>query len=301
MGVATHLFGESWTFPATAGAYLTNPSGDTLLFVAKFDTVGGLAYATFLGPETGDVGLLQYESDLDVDPAGNAYVAGVASATTYPTTPGAFQVARRGFSDLFVSKLDPSGSQLVYSTLFGGSQAEYPNGEPGVRIAVNAAGNAYIAALSDSADLPQKDAFATTPHTFIAKLDPDGSGLEYASYVSFQAFGVDALALAPSPAGASGGSAGGAIGAPAVYLAGPGADPRGLAVVGIDESRAPATCAGDCNVDGVVQVNELIIGVRIALGQSPVTECSGFDENGDGQVVVSELVKAVGALLGGCR
>ncbi|MEO8605864.1 MAG: hypothetical protein ABI629_25060, partial [bacterium] len=59
-------------------------------------------------------------------------------------------------------------------------------------------------------------------------------------------------------------------------------------------------CIGDCNGDGVVTVNELILGVNIALGHTPVTACAAFDANHDGMVTISELIAGVNNLLYGC-
>jgi DNA-binding beta-propeller fold protein YncE len=63
---------------------------------------------------------------------------------------------------------------------------------------------------------------------------------------------------------------------------------------------APVACTGDCNGNHQVSVNELIIGVNIALGNQSVSACRAFDPNGDGQVVVTELIRAVGFALNGC-
>ena len=59
-------------------------------------------------------------------------------------------------------------------------------------------------------------------------------------------------------------------------------------------------CAGDCNGDGAVTINELITGVTIALGTQPLAACPGFDTSGDGQVAINELVAAVNHALAGC-
>jgi hypothetical protein len=61
-----------------------------------------------------------------------------------------------------------------------------------------------------------------------------------------------------------------------------------------------ATCPGDCNGDGQVTINELITGVNIALGSTPVSNCPSFDVNHDGSVVINELISAVNAALNGC-
>ena len=57
---------------------------------------------------------------------------------------------------------------------------------------------------------------------------------------------------------------------------------------------------GDCNANGVVVVNELIIGVNIALDRASVSECSAFDINDNDAVEVNELISGVNALLRGC-
>jgi len=59
-------------------------------------------------------------------------------------------------------------------------------------------------------------------------------------------------------------------------------------------------CPGDCNSDGNVTVNELVLMVNIALGTSPVSECSSGDANEDGGITVDELVTAVNHALSGC-
>ena len=59
-------------------------------------------------------------------------------------------------------------------------------------------------------------------------------------------------------------------------------------------------CAGDCNSDGTVAVNELVLGVSVALGTSGTDVCVAMDGNTDGQVAISELIAAVASLLDGC-
>lgn len=58
-------------------------------------------------------------------------------------------------------------------------------------------------------------------------------------------------------------------------------------------------CGGDCSGDGVVRINELITAVRIALGQSPLSECDSLDRNGTDTVEINELIRAVNEALGG--
>ena len=62
----------------------------------------------------------------------------------------------------------------------------------------------------------------------------------------------------------------------------------------------PAPCTGDCDGDGMVAINELVIGVNIALGNLPIAECPRFDANGDTAVTIPELIQAVANTLNGC-
>jgi hypothetical protein len=68
-------------------------------------------------------------------------------------------------------------------------------------------------------------------------------------------------------------------------------------------SAAPAqtTCVGDCNGNNVVTINELILGVNIALGTTNLSQCPAFDPNGDGKVGINELITGVNNALNGCH
>jgi len=87
-----------------------------------------------------------------------------------------------GGSDVFVTKLDPTGSALVYSRYLGGSTDESANG-----IALDASGNAYITGFTTSANFPTKNAFQAAlggaNDAFVAKLDPTGSALVYSTFL----------------------------------------------------------------------------------------------------------------------
>src|SRR5688572_30525178 len=65
-------------------------------------------------------------------------------------------------------------------------------------------------------------------------------------------------------------------------------------------ARIAAACVGDCDARGVVSVADVIKGVRIALGEAPADLCQRIDANGDGEVTIDELVKAVDNALVGC-
>lgn len=70
-------------------------------------------------------------------------------------------------------------------------------------------------------------------------------------------------------------------------------------LVALNTTGAP-TCAGDCNGDGTVVINELLLGVNIAIGLQPVAQCPAFDGNGSSSVEINELIAAVRNALEGC-
>ncbi|MBX3026498.1 hypothetical protein KF840_16440 [bacterium] len=65
-------------------------------------------------------------------------------------------------------------------------------------------------------------------------------------------------------------------------------------------SATPGTCVGDCSGDGVVSIDELIHGIAIALGSSPLATCPALDRGGDGAVTIEDLVAALRSALDGC-
>lgn len=155
--------------------------------VSAYDTTKPLVidpvlfYSTYLGGGANDDGRA-----IAVDTAGNAYVAGTTASPNFPTTAGALQTTPSG-GDLFVTKLNSTGSGLIYSTYLRS------NGGGGVGgIAVDGFGNAYVAGASQSTDFPTTPgAFQTVyrggdSDAFVVKLSPTGSALIYSTYLGGQ-------------------------------------------------------------------------------------------------------------------
>jgi Beta-propeller repeat len=144
-----------------------------------------LSYSTYLGG-SGTEG----STGIAVDATGAVYVAGSTSSTDFPTV-NAMQPERNGFvSDLFVAKLTPDGTALVYATYLGGS-----NDEGGADIAVDSAGAAYISAITFSEDFPTVNAFQPAPKgtdVVVAKLSADGSRLIYSTYLGGNGYEAEA-------------------------------------------------------------------------------------------------------------
>ncbi len=196
---------HSTDFPTTAGAFQTsnNAAGNhaTNVFVTKLNPGGsGLIYSTYLGGSgvcfapgfcSSDEGGLSY-----VDSSGNAFVSGISYSTDFPTTPGAFQSTNNAAGNLgfnaFVTKLNPDGSGLVYSTYLGGSGLGDGSGDLGFLDYVDSSGNAYVSGGASSTDFPTTlGAYQTTNnaaanHTsnaFVTKLNATGSELIYSTYL----------------------------------------------------------------------------------------------------------------------
>lgn len=164
--------------PTTPGAFQTTPGGSSDAFVSKLNATGtALMYSTFLGGSGFD-----FATKIAIDAAGNAYVTGQAQAG-FPVTAGAFQTNFNGGNDAFVTKLNATGTALVYSTFLGGS-----GNENGNSIAVNAAGNAYVTGVTDSSNFPvTPGAFqslkAAGQDAFVTALSVTGNALAYSTYL----------------------------------------------------------------------------------------------------------------------
>jgi uncharacterized repeat protein (TIGR01451 family) len=129
-------FPLSGAFQATLGG-----SGSSDAFVVKLNPAGtALAYATYLGGSSTDVG-----NAISVDAQGSAYVVGSTFSNNFPLSVGAFQDARDGSSDAFVTKLSPNGATLSYSTFLGGRNPESAYG-----VAVDDGGRAYVVGSTQS-------------------------------------------------------------------------------------------------------------------------------------------------------
>lgn len=166
-------------FPVTAGAFDTTFAGNDA-FVTKLSPAGdALVYSSFLGGSSGEFGL-----SITVDSAGSAYVTGYTWSTDYPVTPGSFDTSYNGgTADVFVTKMNGTGSGLVYSTYLGGA-----NREVGLSVAVDSAGRAYMTGSTQSSDFPvTPDAFDATLggtyDAFVTVLNAAGAALVNSTYL----------------------------------------------------------------------------------------------------------------------
>ena len=174
---------ESVDFPIQNAIQAANAGGwDT--YVTKLSAGGSLVYSTYLGGSDFDYGV-----GIAVDAVGNAYVAGGTDSVDFPIQ-NAIQAANAGGRDTFVMKLDPLGSAIVYSTYLGGSD----NDLPGLGIAVDAVGNAYVTGETASTDFPTDNPiqgmYGGDDDAFVTKISADGSALVYSTYLGGSNFDI---------------------------------------------------------------------------------------------------------------
>jgi photosystem II stability/assembly factor-like uncharacterized protein len=199
-------------FPVTQGAFQTSLQGTASAFITKLDASGKIVYSTFLGGSENSYPFPTQHVEtagtaIAVDGLGNAYVTGYTDTLNFPTTANALKVtSKTDFCpsppipppstgtlitqdsqsnvrvDAFVTKLNPTGTALVYSTYLGGSCPDYATG-----IVVDGAGNAYVTGKTENTDFPivnglQKES-GGQEDAFVAKLNADGSALLYSTYL----------------------------------------------------------------------------------------------------------------------
>lgn len=178
---STYVTGYTGSIDFPAANPLQPAPGGTDAFVTKFDSAGRPVYSIYLGGSESDAGF-----GISVDTAGNAYVAGSTYSRDFPRKSSLPPSPPRApgepyYGDVFVAKLDPSGS-LVYSAAFGGSASD-----GGLAIAVDDQGHAYVAGITQSVDFPVVQALQPsrrgTSDGFVAKLAPSGSALVFSTYL----------------------------------------------------------------------------------------------------------------------
>jgi len=192
--IALDSFGDAYVTGSTASAnfptsgsgagvtpYQKTYGGDTDAFVTKLRYDGeAIIFSTYLGGNNYDVG-----QGIGVDSSGNVYVVGSTASANFPTTASAFQVAYGGNTDAFVSKLDPSGSKLLFSSYLGGSDIDY-----GLALALDLSGNVFVTGYTQSANFPTVNPIQSgnsgNGDAFVAEIDtnlPQNQQLVYSTYL----------------------------------------------------------------------------------------------------------------------
>lgn len=168
-------------FPRQEAIQPNYGGGDTDAFAAKLSFTGAsLVYATYLGGGASDSARA-----IAVDIDGATYVGGATASEDYPTN-DAFQSQLRGDVDAFLTKILPEGVGLTYSTYLGGDGNSFSQAEHIAAIALNAAGEAHVAGLIASDNMPWVNPTQSALHgpgdAFIARFSATGSELTFGTY-----------------------------------------------------------------------------------------------------------------------
>jgi aldose sugar dehydrogenase len=179
--VVGRIDSTSTNFPSTVGSFAaTYRGGDFDGVVFKLNAQGNaLVYSGFLGGEENDS-----VEGVTVDSAGVAYVTGGTKSNSFPTTLTAYQGNRAGDTDAFLTKINSSGSGLLYSSFIGGAGTDRGSG-----VVIDGAGVAYLAGYGASPDFPTADPFQAgfggSFDAFVAKFDTNASGVNSLLFCSY--------------------------------------------------------------------------------------------------------------------
>jgi uncharacterized repeat protein (TIGR01451 family) len=169
----------------TTPATLYAGSSVNKAFVTKFSSAGAVAYATYLGGSS-----MEFSGGIAADNQGNAYVTGTTRSRNFPTA-NAFQATRQSGFDAFVTKLNASGTSLVYSTYLDGTGGF----SEGFGIAVDSSGAAYVTGDTGAANFPTttgvfQTAIGGTDTAFVTKFNSGGNTLAYSTFLGGSSFDV---------------------------------------------------------------------------------------------------------------
>jgi len=176
---------ESVDFPLLNPIQALNGGGLFDVFVTKINPAGtAIVYSTYLGGSTEDIAW-----SITVDATGAAYLVGNTDSADFPLL-NPIQATLGGMSDSFITKINPAGSAIIYSTYLGGAGSEF-----GFEIALDNTGAAYLTGATDSADFPLMNPIQAgfggrglgggsfLGDAFVTKINPAGSALVYSTYI----------------------------------------------------------------------------------------------------------------------
>jgi len=186
-GIALDLAGNAYLAGQTTSsnfpvlnAYQAALHGPSDAFIAKFSSMGALLYSTYIGGSRDETA-----TSIAVDSYGSLYITGNTTSTDFPMS-NAIQASPGGNQDAFVTKLDPTGRLLAYSTYLGGHSGTVGAPETGAAIVVDANGNAVVAGTTSSNDFPVSQALQAnlkgSMDAFVTKLNSSGT-ITYSTYL----------------------------------------------------------------------------------------------------------------------
>jgi hypothetical protein len=168
------------TFPTTSGAFAQTKSALADNFVAKLNAGGsGLLFSTYIGGNN-----IEAPLGIAIDTARNVYIVGQTGSSTYPTTSSAYDRIKSADYDAYVTKLNSSGSALVYSTYLGGTTDQVTT-----RVVANPDGSAVVLGITSSTDFPTTTGAYSTSYNggdqdnFLTKFNASGTSLVYSTFI----------------------------------------------------------------------------------------------------------------------
>ncbi len=194
---AAYVTGTTYSnnFNTFAPLQTINRGGKYDAFVTKISPAGsGIVYSTYLGGGGEDSG-----HGIAVDSSGNAFVVGITNSADFNTR-NALQAAIGGVADdAFITKVNPDGTDLLFSTFLGGSAADQA-----FAVAVDSTGDAYVTGSTISANFPIKGPLQNVNRgntdVFVTKIKGNGSQLIYSTFLGGSQFD-EAYAIAIDPGG----------------------------------------------------------------------------------------------------
>jgi len=186
--IGGETFSTDLPVSATAKQKVRGGTGNvTDLFVFKVNPTGSdFEYLTYIGGTNSES-----QRDIAIDNMGNAYILGRSSSTDFPITSGAYQTTKKNTYDLVITKVNPTGSDLVYSTYLAGTSEVYPNA-----IAVDSNNKVNIVGYLFGVGYPvTAGAYLETPNNkypgYMSRLSANGNSLEYSTFLGGSGSGQD--------------------------------------------------------------------------------------------------------------
>ncbi|MGD0348067.1 MAG: choice-of-anchor D domain-containing protein [Terracidiphilus sp.] len=200
LGSAYIAGGAGALWPVTAGAYAGQPSIPIYrsVFVTKLKPDGSaIAYSTLLGPG--------YASSMALDASNNVYIAGIYDSTSFPVTAGAYEASATSCC-MYFSKVNATGTQLLYSSFFGGTTSFANNTIDAIRL--DSKGDIWLAGTTEDSTFPLMNPLvaqlppaiiSTSSTSFLSEFDSTGTKLEFSTFIGDE--GTAGLQIALDPAG----------------------------------------------------------------------------------------------------
>jgi len=169
----------STNFPTSSGSYDDSHNGHMDCFVTKIDASGSnMIFSTYIGS-----GGMEISYDIEVDSKENIIITGITGDSDYPTTSNAIDRSHNGANDGFITKLNPSGSNLIFSTFIGGSFDEVSSS-----IKIDSDDNIVVIGNSRSDNFPTvTGCYDTTINgqsdVFLLKINSTGSSIIRSTFI----------------------------------------------------------------------------------------------------------------------